>query len=91
MIYLFVYLVIYLKHVPYKISPKVSLEEHRLETRRTPKDPNSLILGLQRLVPFDLFDPNSTVIETNYLDHEIRILTTVSDKFRSPVKSVFIR
>jgi hypothetical protein len=68
----------------------MSLLEHALEPSREPRDPERLISSLQRLVPFDLFDPDEAFMETAYLDEELRITKTHGTKFGT-VKNIYLR
>ena len=73
----------------YKINSRstmdISLQEHRLLPDVMPKDPNNLITNLQKLIPFNIFDPNESEVLTVYVDEDVKItFTTTQDTKANP-------
>ena len=64
--------------------------EHDLRMKRAPKHPDALIRAVQRVVPFDVFDPNGTFVQTAFMDHELRATQTHSTRFGT-ITSVYAR
>jgi len=71
---------------------EVTLRDHSLHltSKTPPKDPDVLIRGLQRLTPFDFFDPNESFSDTTYLDEDIRIVTNAGQKI-GVVRNILLR
>lgn len=78
----------------YEVNSRGLLEmgevEHDLSMRRAPRNPDALIRAVQRVVPFDVFDPNGTFVETAFLDHELRVTLTHSTRFGT-ITSLYAR
>lgn len=78
----------------YEVNSRGLLEmgevEHDLSMRRASRNPDALIRAVQRVVPFDLFDPNGTFVETAFLDHELRVTLTHSTRFGT-ITSLYAR
>lgn len=53
----------------YKLDPRgrmaVKLGEHHLLPDKMPRDPEELVMILQRAMPFEMFDPDETAMETS--------------------------
>ena len=64
--------------------------EHDLQLKRAPKNLEALVKGVQKVTPFDLFDPNTTFVETVFMDHELRVTKTHSTRFGT-IKNIFVR
>ncbi len=78
----------------YEVNSRGLLEmgeaEHDLSMNRAPRNPDALIRAVQRVVPFDVFDPNGTFVETAFLDHELRVTLTHSTRFGA-ITSLYVR
>lgn len=78
----------------FDITPKGSialeLQEHVLMPDKLPRDPEALIMGLQRTVPFNFFDPHESIMSHSYVDPEIRIARVTGAKFVG-IFNVFVR
>ena len=74
----------------YQITTKgdldVTLKEHfLLPNDDVPKDPEDLIMSLQRSVPFESFDPDQILIKNTYIHPELRICRINGNKFDNVV------
>ena len=74
----------------YQITTKgdldVTLTEHfLLPNDDVPKDPEDLIMSLQRSVPFEAFDPDQILIRNTYIHPELRICRINGNKFDNVV------
>lgn len=65
--------------------------EHDLRIMtKAPRNPDALIRAVQRVVPFDVFDPNGTFVETAFIDHELRVTQTHSTRFGT-ITNLYVR
>lgn len=79
----------------YQINTKgemdVSLIEHfLLPVGEMPKDPEDLVMSMQRTVPFEVFDPDFVLIKNTFISPELRICRISGDKFYN-VFNVFVK
>jgi hypothetical protein len=79
----------------YQINTKgemdVSLTEHfLLPVGEMPKDPEGLVMSMQRSVPFEVFDPDLVLIKNTYITPDLRICRISGDKFYN-VFNVFVK
>jgi hypothetical protein len=63
----------------------VSLREHILLPKELPKDPEELIMSIQRSIPFEFFDPDQAMMINTYLDPALRITKVTGPIFRNVV------
>lgn len=57
---------------------------------KTPRDPQTLIASLQRALPKEFFDPDESLIDTTYLDPNVRIVCFLGMRFAG-VRHVYQR
>ena len=71
----------------------IQLEEMRITPEpvdRPPKNPQALVAAIQRAVPREYFDPNEALMDTTYLDPNLRIVCYLGMKFAG-VRHVYAR
>ena len=77
----------------------VSLEEHILTPEIFPGAPDGsdlnekceeLLMAIQTSIPFEMFDPDDTLVGTSFIDPQLRIARVVGDKYPN-IYNVFLR
>jgi hypothetical protein len=58
--------------------------------KETPRDPQALISAIQRGVPKEFFDPDESLMDTTYLDPNVRIVCFLGMRFAG-VRHVYKR
>ena len=71
----------------------IELDEMRITpdpVDRPPKNPQALVAAIQRAVPREYFDPNEALMDTTYLDPNLRIVCYLGMRFAG-VRHVYAR
>jgi hypothetical protein len=70
----------------------VTLSEHLLlpSGDTIPRDPEELVAAFQKTLPFEVFDPQETVMKHLYVDPDMRIVQVAGEVFRN-VYNIFTR
>ena len=71
----------------------LDLDDHIINLKKgsvVPKDVERLVALLHRAIPTELFDPNDHIMDTTYLDGDLRIVRMAGPKFEG-VRDIFIR
>ncbi|EKX33765.1 hypothetical protein GUITHDRAFT_120030 [Guillardia theta CCMP2712] len=71
----------------------ISVEELRLTPEplnRPPKNPEALVGALQRALPKEFFDPDEALMDTTYLDPQVRLVCYLGKRFAG-VRHVYCR
>lgn len=71
----------------------IELEEMRITPEPEdcpPKNPQALVAAIQRAVPREYFDPNEALMDTTYLDPNLRIVCYLGMRFAG-VRHVYAR
>ena len=79
-------------HLTTKGDLDVTLSEHLLLPAgdAIPSDPEELVAAFQRTLPFEVFDPNETLMKHLYVHPDIRIVAISGEVFHN-VFNVFVR
>uniref|UniRef100_A0A7S2Y3H7 Plastid lipid-associated protein/fibrillin conserved domain-containing protein n=1 Tax=Fibrocapsa japonica TaxID=94617 RepID=A0A7S2Y3H7_9STRA len=68
----------------------VSLLDHFLKPKTMPKDPEALVNGLMKTMPFEMFDPNDSTFQITYMDPDVKIIQLVDSRLAG-VKNIFYK
>lgn len=71
----------------------IAVEEYSLTCEplnKTPKDPQALVAALQRALPREFFDPDEALMDTTYLNPNVRLVCYLGKRFAG-VRHVYTR